>query len=102
MFQILNLCTISRKTFFCHQSKFLQPAVHSIWKHHQDLLLASLKEKGNQLVVAGDGQLDSPGHSAKYGSYSLLELTCNKIVDFKLVQVSFICITIGLVLIASL
>ena len=53
-------------------------------------------------MVAGDGRLDSPGHSAKYGSYSLLELTCNKIVDFKLVQVSFICITIGLVLIASL
>ena len=38
-------------------------------------------------MLAGDGQSDSPGHSTKYGSYSILELTCNKIVDFKLVQV---------------
>ena len=32
-------------------------------------------------MLAGDGRSDSPGHSAKYGSYSILELTCNKIVD---------------------
>lgn len=39
-----------------------------------------------QVVLAGDGRADSPGHSAKYGSYSLLDLKCSKIVDFKLVQ----------------
>ena len=33
-------------------------------------------------MLAGDGRSDSPGHSAKYGSYSILDLTCNKIVDF--------------------
>ena len=87
MFRILNLATITRKTFFRHQSQYLQPAINSVWKRSQDLLLKSLKEKGNPLVLAGDGRSDSPGHSAKYGSYSILELTCNKIVDFKLVQV---------------
>lgn len=87
MFKILNLATITRKTFFRHQSRYLQPAIHSVWKHSQELLLRSLKEEGNPLVLAGDGRSDSPGHSAKYGSYSILELTCNKIVDFKLVQV---------------
>ena len=39
------------------------------------------------MVVAGDGRADSPGHSAKYGCYTLVELTCNKVIDFKLVQV---------------
>lgn len=87
MFQILNLATISRKTFFRHQGQYLQPAINSVWKHSQEVLLRSLKEKGNPLVLAGDGRSDSPGHSAKYGSYSILDLTCNKIVDFKLVQV---------------
>ena len=87
MFRILNLSTITRKTFFRHQSQYLQPAVNSIWKASQELLLRSLKEKGDPLVLAGDGRSDSPGHSAKYGSYSILELTCNKIFDFKLVQV---------------
>ena len=87
MFQILNLATISRKTFFRHQGQYLQPAINSVWKQSQEVLLRSLKEKGNPLVLAGDGRSDSPEHSAKYGSYSILDLTCNKIVDFKLVQV---------------
>ena len=37
-------------------------------------------------MLAGDGRADSPGHSAKYGSYTLIELS-NKVVDFQLVQV---------------
>ena len=88
MFQVLNLCMMSRKTFFRHQRKYLQPAVSRVWKRSQELLLTALKDKGSSLVLGGDGRSDSPGHSAKYGSYSVLELTCNKIVDFKLVQVS--------------
>ena len=87
MFRFMNLVTITRKTFFRHQNKFLQPAVHSVWNRHREMLLSSLREKGDKLITAGDGRSDSPGHSAKYGSYSLLELTCNKIVDFKLIQV---------------
>ncbi|CAM4569027.1 unnamed protein product [Leuciscus chuanchicus] len=38
------------------------------------------------LVVAGDCRSDSPGHSAKYGSYSLIEERVNKVVDVQLVQ----------------
>ena len=40
------------------------------------------------MQVGGDGRADSPGHSAKYGTYSLIELSCNNIVDFELVQVN--------------
>lgn len=85
--KILNLVTISIKTFFRHQNTYLQPATHSVWKHHQEQLLEQLKRAGKALVLAGDGRADSPGHSAKYGSYSVLDLTSNKIVGFKLVQV---------------
>ena len=63
---------------------YLQPAVQSVWESHQQALLSILKDKETGLVVAGDGRADSP---AKYGLYTLLELTCNKVVDFKLVQV---------------
>uniref|UniRef100_A0A9J8BR06 SGNH hydrolase-type esterase domain-containing protein n=1 Tax=Cyprinus carpio carpio TaxID=630221 RepID=A0A9J8BR06_CYPCA len=40
------------------------------------------------LVVAGDCRSDSPGHSAKYSSYSLIEERVNKVVDVQLVQSS--------------
>ena len=39
-------------------------------------------------MLAGDGRFDSPGHNAKYGPYSLIEVTTEKIIDFSLVQVS--------------
>ena len=87
MFQILRLSSITRKTFFRHQAQYLQPAVLSTWKRDQEMLFHELKERQNPIVVAGDGRADSPGHSAKYGSYSLLELNCNKIIDIELVQV---------------
>ena len=87
IFKILNCSMITSRSFFYHQSKYLQPSVHSVWVEHQKKLLAFFKEENRQLIVAGDGRSDSPGHSAKYGSYSIVELTCNKVVDFKLVQV---------------
>ena len=87
VFKILNCYTITKKTFFRHQSKFLQPAIHSVWTCKQNSLITKFKDERRCLVLAGDGRADSPGHSAKYGSYSLLELTCNKVLDFKLVQV---------------
>ena len=39
-------------------------------------------------MLAGDGRCDSPGHNAKYGKYSVMEVTTEKIVHFSLVQVS--------------
>ena len=38
-------------------------------------------------MLGGDRRADSPGHSAKYGSYYVLELNHNIILDIQLVQV---------------
>ena len=70
LFQILNCASLVKKTFFRHQSTFLQPAVRSVWKHQQNQLLAKLKEEKGKLDVGGDDRADSPGHSAKYGTYT--------------------------------
>ena len=77
--------TISTDTYFRHQRDYLQPTVSTVYESKQVLLLSSLRNQ--PLVLAGDGRADSPGHSAKYGTYSILEMSCNKIIDFKLVQV---------------
>ena len=49
--------------------------------------MTTFKNEQKTLVLAGDGRSDSPGHCAKYDSYSVIELSCNKVFDFKLVQV---------------
>ena len=87
VFHSLNCATITRKTFFRHQKSFLQPAINFTWEKEQETLINQLIIKKEALVLGGDGRADSPGHSAKYGSYSIIDLKQNKVVDLKLVQV---------------
>ena len=39
-------------------------------------------------MFAGDGRSDSPGHSAKYGTYTVMDTDIEKIVDFEVIQVT--------------
>ena len=50
-------------------------------QHHQ--LLQGI---GEGLLIGGDGRCDSMGHSAKYGSYTAVDLQQNKILHVELVQ----------------
>lgn len=43
---------------------------------------------GSCCELNGDGRCDSPGHSAKYGTYTLMDSESAKVVEFKVVQVS--------------
>ena len=46
-----------------------------------------LVNKGD-INLNGDGRCDSPGHSAKYGTYTLMDVNSGKVVAFSVVQVS--------------
>ena len=61
----------------------------SVWESHQTKLLAECRNRGTALPIGGDGRADSPGHSAKYGSYSLIDFDSNKIIHMELVQIKF-------------
>ncbi|KAK7879222.1 hypothetical protein WMY93_033994, partial [Mugilogobius chulae] len=63
-------------TFRRHSRLFLEPAIYHKWKTDQQLFLEELKKKDKIAV----------GHSAKFGSYTLMELESEKILDIQLVQ----------------
>ena len=44
--------------------------------------------RGNDLKLSGDGLCDSPGYSAKYCTYSLMDSATGLILDYKLIQSS--------------
>jgi solute carrier family 8 (sodium/calcium exchanger) len=46
-----------------------------------------VKEVRRSVVLGGDGRADTPGHSAKYGTYSMVDLDEGVVVDIQLVQV---------------
>ena len=87
VFSSLNCATIKRMTFFRHQKAYLQPAINCVWETEQRTLINELQRKKQGLVLGGDGRADSPGHSAKYGTYSVVDLKQSKVLDLKLVQV---------------
>ena len=87
MFCILNLATITRKTSFCHQEIYLQPAIGTIWRDSQNNLLSKLMASGCSLTLAGDRCSDSPKHSAKVWFKFCAGTNIEQIIDLKLVQV---------------
>ena len=44
--------------------------------------------KDKELWLSGDDRCDSPGHNAKYGTYTMIDQFSDKIIDFQIVQVS--------------
>jgi hypothetical protein len=49
-----------------------------------------------KLILSGDGRANSPGHSAKYGLYSFIDLESMKMVHKHLVQVISTCYLVAL------
>ena len=85
--QRLNLAFIGKSVFYNIQKDILIPVVDKAWKDHQDSLLNEVK-KLPKLDVCGDGRCDSPGHCAKYGTYTVMDENTNKILDFEVIQVT--------------
>lgn len=87
--KIFGCASISSRTYFQHQRYYLQPSISSVWNKHQAETLKQLKCEKRALILGGDGRADSPGHSAKFGSYTVMELKKRVVLDVQLVQVSF-------------
>ena len=84
--EILQLCFFSEKTFYNIQDMYLFPVINEVWEREQNAIFAALE--GKELWLSGDGRCDSPGHSAKYGTYTMIDQQSDEIIDFQVVQVS--------------
>ncbi|XP_072006315.1 uncharacterized protein [Engystomops pustulosus] len=83
-FKIFNLLAISGTTYYEHQRKYLFPTIDHYWRLQQNDIISSFSNKA--ICVAGDGQADSPGFSAKYTVYTMMEVKTKKIIAFTVEQ----------------
>ena len=60
------------------------PVVTEWWKWQQEKIFEELKDQ--ELVVAGDGQCDSPGFTAKNLCYYLMDLTTMYILELEVLD----------------
>ena len=60
--------------------------MHTAYVQQQQIVTEFLR--GKPLQLSGDGHCDSPGHSAKYCTYSRMDSVTDLILDYSLVQVT--------------
>ncbi|XP_060084262.1 uncharacterized protein LOC132563537 [Ylistrum balloti] len=86
IFDFMNCPAISKETFIKHQRNYLQPAIVDLWKERQRMYLEEIQRNNRPICIGGDGRCDTPGHSAKFGSYSVMDLDQGQVIDVQLVQ----------------
>lgn len=59
-----------------------------MWAEEQKQTIEAIKKSGKKITLIGDGRNDSPGHSAKYGTYTMMESDSGKILDTDVVAVT--------------
>ena len=82
-----NLQFFSESVFYDTQQKYLFPVVNEAWEAESRYQIQMLTEK-KVVNLDGDGRCDSPGHSAKYGTYTLMDDDTGNVVAFNVIQVS--------------
>ena len=87
--EIGNIEFFHKDTFYRLQKKFLFPAINNVYVYQARKLIKELK--CDEIVpLIGDGRCDSPGYSATYGTYSLMNEKDNRIVDFFIAHVKIV------------
>ena len=77
-----NIQLFSQRNFLATQKKWLFPILNKKFNEHQQDVFNEVR---NTEVIAGvDGRCDSPGHSAKHGTYSIVDTNTSKEIDFRL------------------
>lgn len=82
----IGICFIGQSTFYNTLKSTLIPVVNHTYLEHQKKILQELS--GKTIWLSGDGRCDSPGYSAKYCSYTLMNPATEEIINTELVQVS--------------
>ncbi|XP_063058183.1 uncharacterized protein LOC134451618 [Engraulis encrasicolus] len=85
IFKTMSLKMLSYETFQRHARMYIEPAIVHKWRTTQDGLLAELSQQ-HLIHLRGDMRTDLPGLTARFGSYTMMDLRNNKVIDIQLVE----------------
>lgn len=81
--KFLGLAFISDSTFYRMQRLYFIPAIDEWWGWQRERGQIVRDFHGKEVVICGDGQCDSPGHTAKNLCYFLMELVSGYILEIE-------------------
>ena len=77
---------IAEKTYFRYQKDYLFGVVNEAWLTWRGKQISHLQ--GKECCLVGNGRCDSPGHSAKYCTYTFQDQDTCEFIDFNVMQVT--------------
>ena len=80
----LNMNFISSTTFHLIQTFYVVPSIKELWAEMKGKIWNIFQKE--HLVLCGDGRMDSPGFSAKYCLYTMMDHFLDLIVDVEVVD----------------
>lgn len=80
--KILGLQSVSQRTYYQYQHRYIFPAVDLEWKRQQNQVLENMR--GAVIAISGDGQYSGP--DARYCVYTMMNSLTDEIVDFEVVR----------------
>ena len=80
-----NTACFSEAAYYKIQAAYLVVSARSVRQRCQNRQLTARREEAVKL--AGDGGCDSPGHTAKYGSYTLMDAETSEAFHVEFLQV---------------
>ena len=84
-FKLAKIPFISESSYYRIQKKYIFPVANEAWQIEQASLLDEIRNTTGR-VLGGDGRCDSPGHNAKYLTYTFLDQKLQKIICFSITQ----------------
>ena len=82
--KFLGLSSISETLYYRVQKLYCCPSIQNMWSNVKETIHAHFQSTG--VTLAGDGRNDSPGHTARYCVYTLMEESTKTIVDLEVVD----------------
>ena len=84
---LINLKFLSDSVYYQLKRDYIFPVIQSRFKKERKYMINLLKER-KLVILVGDGRCDSPGHSAKYCTYTFIETETGRVVDTVVVPVT--------------
>ena len=62
---------------------YVSPTVDQEFKDTRERIVTATKERGESVILCGDGRMDSPGFSATKGAYTLMNYETKELVTME-------------------
>jgi hypothetical protein len=87
-FSLAGVSWISKSSYYNLHRNVLIGVTNSAWLEAKSQVETEISQRGGKCSLSGDGRCDSPGHNAKYLTYTLLDQLSKKIVSLSPTQVT--------------